>query len=143
MTQLCELVDEYGPYLRADFQQFYNGLDLADVWRGGITRRRALELAEQLAFEPRSRYRAMILGGPEWIGQDRPVAVLMDLFDALQANTVVTAKTGGGKPKTPDEYPRPVVTKKSDPKVIQSPTIDDFPIGLVVALTTGSPAPTP
>jgi hypothetical protein len=141
MTQLCELVDEYQGALEADFAQFYSGLDLADVWRGALTKRRALELAEQLAFEPRSRYRAQALGGAEFIGHDKVAILLSDLYDALNGNTVVTAKAAGGKPKTPDPYPRPEVKKPAESggvnTTVDVPTIDEFPIHLVIGMTGG------
>ena len=103
--QLCELVDEYGKELRADFQQFYSGLDLADAWRGRLTAARVLALAEQLASVPDSRYRAAAAGDPRFLGWNATADVMADVFEMTQiAAGVPLAQVA--------EYPRPKVTTK-------------------------------
>jgi len=133
IRELCELVDKYGDELESDFTQFYS-IDIADVWRGLLSARRALVIAGQLGTIPGSRFRACILGGPEFIGWSREAQVLADLFDALVDNSVVTAKVAGGKPSSPTPYPRPVPAEDKA-AVVDVPTIDDFPIHMVMALT--------
>jgi hypothetical protein len=136
MTSLHGLIGEHGHAIEADFRQFY-GVRLTDLWRGLLPPREALVLVEQLAFEPRSRYRAAALGSTDFLGWDRTTALTADLFDALQANTVVTARVGGGKAKQPSTYPRPTVAP-AEPVVrqITSEDIDDFPIDQVLATTS-------
>lgn len=134
IRRLCELVDEYGDELAADFRQFYQ-LRLADVWRGLLSPGDALALAGQLGTIPGSRFRALCLGGLEFVGWTREADILADLHDALVTNSVVTIKSAGGKTQQPDPYPRPV--RKDDPaETIEVPTIDEFPIHLVMAMTS-------
>lgn len=130
MSGLCDALEEHEAEIRADFRQFYNGLDLADIWRGTLSVSYALLLLEGLAYVPESRYRAAALGTTDFIGWDRVSSLLADILDALQANTVVTAKTGGGKPKTPDPYKRPEPVKRGRDVIPsdQELTIDNFPI---------------
>ena len=131
---LCDLLDEFGDAIEADFTQFYSGLDIADVWRGLLSPRRALVLAEQLGFIPGSRFRALTLGSLDFVGWDRATTVLADIHDALVDNSVVTIKSAGGKSQRPDPYPRPAAYKAADVEV-EVMDIDDFPIHLVVAMT--------
>lgn len=132
IAQLCDLVDEHGDALEADFQQFYR-LDLADVWRGAMSPRRALVLAEQLAYEPHSRYRAFALGGPEYIGWDRLAPQLAELIDATNLGTVVAIKAAGGKSEAPPPYPRPAPPKIAKDDVEEQPlTIDNFDIAAAI-----------
>lgn len=133
---LSKTLDEHKIAIRADFQQFYQ-LDIADVWRGTLKASRALELIDGLAHVPQSRYRAEALGDESFHGWDRATELLASIFDALQTNTVVTAKAAGGKPKSPDDYPRPVVLTQSDIEMppLEELTIDNFPIFAVMAVT--------
>lgn len=114
---LAELIDGHGGELAHDFQAHY-GLDLFEIvrdlcsgdarWRPGF----ALALIEQLPDD--SAFAAAQMGGRDhrgW-GTDRHLQVL--LFDALQMNTFVTARAGGGKKaKQPPPFPRPGVRSKS------------------------------
>jgi hypothetical protein len=135
MTSLHRLIGEHGRPIEADLRQFY-GVRLTDLWRGLVTPREVLVLVEQLALEPRSRYRAAALGSNEFIGWDRLTALTADLFDALQANTVVTARVGGGKAKQPPHYPRPTVAPVAPVvREITSEDIDSFPFATAIATT--------
>lgn len=104
------------------------------MFRGSLEPRDALVLAGQLGSEPQSRYRAAVLGDPAFLGFGRTEAILSDLFDALVDNSVVTVKAAGGKARQPEPYPRPVDAASRE-HVIEAPSIDDFPIHLVVGLT--------
>lgn len=134
IRKLCELVDEFGDAVEADFQQFYN-LDLSGVWRGETPPRRALALAEQLATIPNSRLRALSLGDVANVGWGRAEWILADLYDALTDNSVVTVKAAGGKASRPSPYPRPDVPDVRAAEEVRVPTIEDFPIQMVVAMT--------
>lgn len=131
--RLCELINEYGDELEADFTQFFH-LDITDVWRGLLSPRRVLVLAGQLGTVPGSRFRAASLGGPEFNGWTREADVLADIHDSIVDNSVVTVKSAGGKAQRPDTYPRPVV-KEDQTETVDVPTIDDFPIHMVIAMT--------
>jgi hypothetical protein len=136
MTSLHQLLGEHGHPIEADLRQFY-GVRLTDLWRGLIAPREVLVLVEQLASEPRSRYRAAALGSTDFIGWDRLTALTADLFDALQANTVVTARVGGGKAKPPPTYPRPSVAQPTTVvRQITSDDLDDFPFATAIATTS-------
>jgi hypothetical protein len=133
IRRICDLVDEHGEAIEADLTEFYN-LDIADVWRGLLSPRRALVLVGQLGSIPGSRFRGASLGGPEFVGWSRDVGMLADIFDALVDNSVVTVKAAGGKTGRPDTYPRPVAAKDKAQSV-DVPSIDDFPIHMVAGLT--------
>lgn len=105
------------------------------MWRGQLSSRRALTLAGQLGTEPGSRFRALSLGGLEFVGWTRDSEILADLHNAIVDNSLITAKAAGGKPRTPDPYPRPVHKQDRTPTV-DVPTIDDFPIHMVMAMTS-------
>lgn len=113
---LCDLIDQYSDELEADFTQFYAGLDIADVWRGALHPRRALVLVEGLKHVPASRYRAMILGGPEHIGWGPGEYLLAQNVDATNTGTVVAARVAGGKQRNPKPFPRPVVKTLTEKK---------------------------
>lgn len=133
IRQLCELIDEYGEELTADLQQIY-GLRLADVFRGALAPRDVLVLAGQLGTVPESRVRAATLGGPGFAGWSRVADILADIHDSIVDNSVVTIKSAGGKANAAEPYPRPSLAA-DEPEVVDVPTIDDFPIHLVVAMT--------
>lgn len=76
----------------------------------------------------------MSLGGMQFVGWTREADVLADLFDALVDNSLITAKVAGGKPGSVDPYPRPAVPK-DDAITVDVPTIDSFPIHMIMALT--------
>lgn len=134
IKQLCDLVDEFGDELEADFTQFYQ-LDIADVWRGQLSPRRVLVLAGQLGTVPGSRFRALTLGGADFVGWTRDSEILADVHDAIVDNSLVTSKVAGGKPGAPTPYPRPL-RKEDRPQTVDVPSIDDFPIHMVVAMTS-------
>lgn len=133
---LCDLVDDYGAELRGDFQEFYQ-LDLVDVWRGLITPRRALDLAESLTTVPRSRFRAAVMGDQAWMGWSAETAVLADLYDATRDAMVKNLEVWGGKATVP-RYPRPPAGKSAvDDTEQQKPkTIAEFPIWEVMRMTS-------
>lgn len=105
------------------------------MWRGLVSSRRVLALAGQLGTNPASRFRAATLGGPEFVGWTREADVLADIYDALVENSVITIKTAGGKTDSPDPYPRPVL-EKDKPETIDVASIDDFPIHMIIAMTS-------
>jgi hypothetical protein len=128
--QLCELVDEYGDELRGDFQEFYQ-LDLVDAWRGTLTARRVIDLAERLIDIPRSRFRAAVMHDERILGWGTEAEILADLYDALVDNSVITWKSAGGKASAGQRYPRP------KPQLVeQAKTIADFPIREMVQMTS-------
>lgn len=135
IQRLCELVDEYGDELEADFRQFY-GLRLRDAFSAGgtLSAGEALVLAGQLGTVPDSRFRAMSLGGLEFAGWSREADVLADIHDALVDNSIITVKSAGGKAGSANPYPRP---KRDKPEVdvVEVFDIDDFPIHAVMAMT--------
>lgn len=133
IRRLCELIDEYGDELEADFRQFY-GLRLADVFRGLLSPRDAIVLAGQLGTIPYSRFRARALGVDGLMGWSRTEDLLADAIDAIQSAAVGIARSNGAKAKAPDPYPRPHMTREEE--LVDVPSIDDFPIHLVVAMTT-------
>jgi len=103
-----------------------------------MSSRDAIVLAEQLGTEPRSRFRAAVLGDPAYLGWTREAELLADIYDALNDNSVVTIKAAGGKARRPEPHVRPTqAADEAEP--IQSPSgsIDDFPIHLVMAMTAG------
>lgn len=62
-----------------------------------MSTRRVLGLVERLLDEPRSRYRAKIIGGRQWrehIGWGPGEYLQAALIDAVNANTVTTAYHG-------------------------------------------------
>ncbi|WP_382307277.1 hypothetical protein [Herbiconiux sp. UC225_62] len=130
---LCGLIDEHGVELRGDFQEFFQ-LDLVDVWRGSITPRRALDLAESLFSVPRSRYRAAVMGD-RWLGWSSETAVLADVFDAVRDAMTSNAEIWGGKISAP-KYPRPAAKPDMPASKAASSTIADFPIWEMVRSTS-------
>lgn len=89
--------------LMADFQQFY-GLDLADLWRGTLSARRALILVGHLDDIVESRYRALKRGGLEHLGWGIDRHIAADTRDMLLA---IGAGLGGEKTTAADMWPRP------------------------------------
>jgi hypothetical protein len=122
------LIDEYGSAVAADFQAHY-GLDLWDVVADlcsehpAYTPRQVLALAEWLPDD--GAVAACAAARPPASGGDPPLPVqhfgwgmnrhlLAAIFDAVAANTVVTARVAGAK-KVPDPkpWPRPGKTVRS------------------------------
>jgi hypothetical protein len=138
MTRLDEAINEHGAELEADFRSIY-GCRLTDVFRGLMTPREANALVGQLVYRTDSHYRAALLGSTRWIGWGQDVTVLADLFDAVNSNTVVTARVAGAKPQKPDRYPRPETPQadeNSEAHIFAADDLDDFPIQAVIAKTS-------
>ncbi|AIG78467.1 Hypothetical protein AJAP_28145 [Amycolatopsis japonica] len=105
--ELARLIDRYGEYILADFQQYYR-IDLADVLRpgSGLSARRALALLRQLPIE--SATVAQLRGGPEFRGWGITQYLLADLVDAVQFNThAFISANSKKKPKPPQPFDRP------------------------------------
>lgn len=103
--------------LAGDFQQFF-GLDLADVWRDCLTVRRTLVLVERLKYNPDSVYRAMWMGGIQFLGWGSTQYVLANIHDRFTSLTMATA---GVEATREHMYPVPTV----DVAVVAA-TIADF-----------------
>lgn len=135
MTQLDELLSEYGRLVEADLQQVY-GIDMRDVWRTDSTLsvRRLLNLVEQLKYVPESRFRAAAIGNLDFVGWGPAEVISSQIHDRINDNSVITVKSQGGKVKRqPEPYPIPRAEAKQD--VLTSLDIDDFPIAAVLAAT--------
>lgn len=115
IRRLCELVDEYGHRLTADFQQFY-GLRLSDVWDGGLAVDHALALAEQLGTIPDSRVAAHAAGSDRFMTWDATTVAVADLHDRI---THLIMGAFGKKAPASMLYPRPEAQKPVG-------TVDDF-----------------
>lgn len=92
---------------------------------------------ERLTFEPRSLYRAHLLGGEEhwqehigWGVSEYLTAALVDVGDQLISVTDAH-RVGKGKPRKITPIDRPV--RKGSR--VEAPSIADFPIGAAMALT--------
>lgn len=77
------------------------GVDLAGLFTGALTPRRALVLAERASHDPRSHLRASMLGGPEHLGWGIGEHLQATLIDAVNTNTVTTARVNGAKKAKP------------------------------------------
>lgn len=137
MKALNDIVDDHADELEADFLEFFR-VDLASVWRGAMTPRRALVLVGQLITSPNSRYRAASLASDavEFVGYGRIESMTADLIDRVSELSYITAKANGGKPRKPTPYPRPEVNPEHNASAVTATDIDDFPIWDAVALTT-------
>ncbi|MEV7925306.1 hypothetical protein [Kitasatospora sp. NPDC088779] len=123
---LGELIEAgHGAALRADFQRFY-GLDLADVWRGHLSPRRAWALAEHLPEE--SALAASLAGGPEHRGWTLQTHLLAHLLNAVRFADANNVRVNGGKLK---RDPEPVKTPSTARK---RPALDLTHHPLAVAL---------
>lgn len=75
--------------------------------------RLCVSLLGRLNYEPKSMYRAKILGGPEHFGWGTTEYYLATLGDLLQVNTSVTASAGSKKrPRKIDPLYRPKVARE-------------------------------
>ncbi|WP_411140104.1 hypothetical protein [Streptomyces sp. x-80] len=110
-SALGQLIDQgHGAALRADLQRYYD-LDLADLWRGALTPRRAWQLTEHLP--PDSALAASLAGGLEhrgWTVQTHLLAALLDAVRFADANNV---RVSGGRLKR-EPVPVPVPQVKAD-----------------------------
>jgi hypothetical protein len=120
MRRLYELLGAYGNEIEADFLELYPGQDVLDVWRGGMSPRRALVLVEQLSNVPRSRYRAAALASPQWMNYGPLEALTATLIDHVAALSYITVKAAGGKPRKPEPTARPPMPTDPDTTVMTS-----------------------
>lgn len=92
------MVAEYTPELEADFQRFY-GIDLADLWTGKMSPRRAWNLVENL---PAGAALWQAIGGPNaWTGEEYA------LHSWLWKLTCVVLEGFGAKQRDMPEQPKP------------------------------------
>ncbi|SIM73939.1 MULTISPECIES: hypothetical protein [Mycobacteroides] len=90
------LLDEHGDEIEADLAQYYNGLDLTDLYRGTLSFRRLGVLVRQLP--PHSRtVTAVNDGQPGWTVTDHLIA---DVWAAM-------VKLLGDPEKVPDNIDHP------------------------------------
>jgi hypothetical protein len=113
----------------ADFQQFY-GLDLSELWTGGLSARRVLILSEHLKDIPDSRYRAATLGGPQFLGWDDDRYLAADTRDFMLA---ILTSLGGQKLTAEDLYPRP---ERAEDMPQEAATIAEFNPGAFIRWLT-------
>lgn len=99
-------------------------MKIQDVFTGGEDAGHVLLLAEQLKLIPTSRYRAIWLGGLEFIGWDIAQHTRASTYDVLAGIGLGL----GGKQMTPEmRHPRP--TSADDVKAtLVAPTIAEFNI---------------
>ncbi len=82
------------------------GLDLADIWRGTLTPRRVVELAERLP--PGRHLPAALAGGAAHFGWDTRTHLLADLVEAVHLDAWTLVQINSRKPvKAPQRLPRP------------------------------------
>lgn len=107
--------------LFADFREFY-GINLSDVWRGMLSVREVFILSEQLETKPESRYRAALLGGPQFIGWGTDRYLTADVRDMLLA---LLAGYGKQALTEDDWWPRPTDSRRNQ-KSTEVGTLADF-----------------
>ncbi|MFI9076065.1 hypothetical protein ACIGW8_06105 [Streptomyces sioyaensis] len=111
------IADGHGGALRADLQRFY-GLDLADVWRGTLTPRRAWQLTEHLP--PDSALAALLAGGPEHRGWTVQAHLLAQLLNAVRYADANNVRVSGGRLKrepVPVNVPQVKADKHERPRL--------------------------
>ncbi|MFB7643888.1 hypothetical protein ACFC0S_03170 [Streptomyces sp. NPDC056084] len=96
--------DGHGGPLRADLQRFY-GLDLADIWRGTLTPRRAWTLTEHLPED--SALAAALAGGPEHRGWTLQAHLLAQVVNAVRFADANNVRVSGGKVRRDPEPVKP------------------------------------
>jgi hypothetical protein len=109
---LCELIDEYGAALLADFRRFY-GIDLAEALYGSqpIAPRLLLALAEELPDE--SALAAAVRGGPHHRGWTVTAHLMASVIDAVGEAAWVTAQANSKKRvRRPHRFPRPTSPRR-------------------------------
>lgn len=120
-TRLAWLLDRYGHHIQADLRP--SGVDVHDLWRGGLTPRELLNLVDHL---PRTSHYQDALAQDDEIheghvtpppGQPKSppltefspeVEVLTAAVDRLGEVINAVLAAAGGKPKPVRPYPRPV-----------------------------------
>ncbi len=125
---LGELIEDgHGGALRADFQRYYR-LDLADIWRGTLSPRRAWSLSEFLPDE--SALAASLAGGPEHRGWTLQTHLLAQLLTAVRFADAHNVRVNGGKLKREPEpvktpltaaHKRPTLNLASHPLAVDLP----------------------
>lgn len=108
---LGELIDQHGSALAHDFQAVY-GLSLRDLVadlcsdQPSITPWWVLGLVEELGEN--SAFMGSVAGGREFRGWTTDRHIQAGIYDAIQINTVTTARVAGAKGvKSPKPLPRP------------------------------------
>lgn len=105
---------EENPDWESDLLALY-GFDIWDAIDGRVPIRRAIALLDRLPHEPKSIWRAKLLGGPElkdfskFIGWDAIAYLLADLIDAVNQSSAIYVGSNSPTNKVPDitPYPRP------------------------------------
>jgi hypothetical protein len=108
-VQLGQLIDDgHGQAIRYDLQRV--GLDLADVWRGRLCPRRALDLVEQGPDD--SAFHASLRGGLQHRAWPVERHFQAALVDAVNTAAWVVAQTRSKKSiPRPAQVPRPETAK--------------------------------
>lgn len=105
-------------------------MDLAGLFTGALSPRKAMVLAQRASGDPRSHLRAAMLGGPEHLGWGVAEHLTASLVDMVNANTVVTARVAGSKKAKPMPPTwRPQAKKK------QAATLADLDVVALAAMT--------
>lgn len=103
------MLNEYGGEITADLLRYY-GVDIRDLFTGGLSPRRALALVENLPIESATYSVRIAEGERSSMGWDRNSYLLAEVVDALQIlhTTLVRVNTQNPKKvKNPDPYERP------------------------------------
>ncbi|GAU66658.1 hypothetical protein SSP35_03_03060 [Streptomyces sp. NBRC 110611] len=109
---LCELTDEYGTALLADFRRFY-GLDLAEALFGSqpVAPSLLLGLVEELPED--SALAAAVRGGPHHRGWTVSAHLLASVIDAVNDAAWITAQANSRKRiRRPRRFPRPAADQR-------------------------------
>ena len=113
---LAQLIDEYGEFIAADFQEYY-GVDLRDIFdpKARLTPLWVLLLLKGLPEG--SRFVAEKRGGQHFRGWDATRYATVSLVNAVRAlQWTYVAAHSKSKPKQPDPFPMPEsLTKKRKP----------------------------
>lgn len=105
-------------------------MDLAGLFTGALSPRRALLLAERASHDARSHLRASMLGGPEHLGWGPGEHLQASLIDAVNLNSVMSVRAAGvkkAKPMPPTW--RPAQKKK------QAATLAELDVVALAAMT--------
>ena len=109
---LCELIDNYGTALLADFYRFYR-LDLTEALYGSrpVAPCLLLALVEELPDE--SAFAATVRGGPQHRGWTVSAHLLASVIDAVGEAAWITAQTNSKKRiRRPKRFPRPAAQQQ-------------------------------
>jgi hypothetical protein len=103
------MLDDNGGEITADLMRFY-GVDIRDLFTGGMSPRFCLALVENLPIESATYSSHIAEGDRGSRGWDRNTYVMADLIDAINIlhTTLVRVNTNNPKKvKDPDPYERP------------------------------------